>query len=155
MNEEKRGRHFFHILHLCVYNAWLLFPILGNIQLSAFWSAQCNFKNVDHWPIFQKPIFQDHQISLKNLNFQPLFENQKMKNECIFTWQQGKPSGNCPLSKEQEVTGGITVPSCEKTQASLGMVRGGAPSPGSSHMRKEALGQLQTQLPKHCKSTRT
>lgn len=51
--------------------------------------------------------------------------------------------------------GGITVPSCEKTQASLGTVTGGAPSPGSSHGRKEALRQLQTQLPKHCKSTRT
>lgn len=60
-----------------------------------------------------------------------------------------------PFQKEREVTGGITVPCCEKTQASLGTVTGGAPAPAAVTGKKEALRQLQTQLPKHCKSTRT
>lgn len=134
MNEEK-GRHPLCILHLCVYNAWLLSPILGNIQLSAFWPTQCNFKM-----LIIGQYFRITRFHLK-FEFQPLFGNRKWvmsvyphgnKESQMATAFQRGPGGH----------GRHHGACCEKTQASLGTVTGGAPSPSSSHGRKEALRQL-------------
>lgn len=71
-------------------------------------------KNVNQLPIFTK-----HQTSHKNLKFQPLWKIIKWSNtEYTFMWEQAELSGNWPFSKEHELLGVITVPSCKKAQRS-------------------------------------